>query len=121
MFLLLRSTTTTILLCKIAIPQVYDNIFAVTFPDVKTIRLYLIQNRKIRWKQTYSVSSIGKPFSISYNSDHYAVTTTTILLCKIAIPQILIVFLSFGIGILYAKCKFTGSPAIAISELRFYS
>jgi hypothetical protein len=26
--------------------------------------------------------------------------------------------LSFGIGILYAKCKFTGSPAIAISELR---
>ena len=37
--------------------------------------MYVIhdQDSKIRLENTFSVSSIGKPFSISYNSDHYAV------------------------------------------------
>lgn len=52
---------------------VYYNKFAVTFPDVKEIRLFVIQDSKIGLEKTFSVSSIGKPFSISYNSDHYAV------------------------------------------------
>jgi hypothetical protein len=51
----------------------YDNKFAVTFPDMKEIRLFAIQDSKIRLGNTFSVSSFGKPFSISYNSDHYAV------------------------------------------------
>ena len=53
--------------------SVYGNKFAVTFPDVKEIRLFFIQDSEIRWEKAFSVSKIGKPFSISHNSDHYAV------------------------------------------------
>jgi hypothetical protein len=39
---------------------------------VKEIRLFFIQDSEIRWEKAFSVSKIGKPFSISHNSDHYA-------------------------------------------------
>ncbi|XP_063420501.1 uncharacterized protein LOC134705707 [Mytilus trossulus] len=52
------------------VASAYDNVI-VTFADKKEIRIYEIENKKIRTKKKVNVKE--KPYSIAYNKDHFAV------------------------------------------------